>query len=579
MKTITHIANPDLFDAKTIRDILSDTFVSVAPDTPVPEALSLLRRHQLRCIAVTFGNRPVGTFSSRNLLLAAHYRRDLPALPVEAVMSSPVITVPDSTPLFEAYALMLSERVSFLAVVDHHGDCIGIASKAGMVNVLGVSFFYRRKTVADVMSRTVATAQRGEKLSSAFARMAETGEPCILLEHERKPLGILTTHDASTLILSGTDPSLLRMEEAAAKPIVSISPSASLDEAIALMNTHEVTKLVVIDRSGQIAGLLTEELVLSGIESPYFRAWKGVLHQEHERIADRNRELAERSLFLEQILTVATDTAIVATDLYLKIKYFNDAAAMLLGAKASDVIGMRLPDLFARVDFEQVHFSRGIDAVQRKQKYTYATELLRAAAHIQLDCWVTGIRAEDDLLSGYVWMARDVTEHRELEENLRRPLLQCKLTGLLNRQSLVDALSREIDRTSRYGSPFSIVMFDIDRLKALNENFGHHTGDAVLRRIASMMTANMRRVDIAGRWGGGEFVVIAPETSESEAMFLADRIREIVEGHYFDEAGEVTISGGVAQYRGEEDADAIIRKAEKGLARAKSRGRNRVETA
>ncbi len=579
MKTTMQISQPELFEAKTVRDILSDTFVSVTPDMAVPHALELLRRYRLRCLAVTYNNKPIGTFSSRNLLLAAHYRRDLPVLSIEAVMSSPVIAVPDSTPLFDAFALMLSEHVSFLAVVDHNEGCVGMVSRAGMVNVLGVSFFYEKKSVAEIMSRTVATAQRGEKLSTACARIAETGESCVLLEHEHKPLGILTAHDASTLILAGSDLSALRIEEVATKPIISISPSALIDEAVALMNTHEITKLPVVDRSGQIVGLLTEDTVLAGVESPYFRAWKGVLQQKRDQIMERNRELAQRSLFLEQILTVATDTAIIATDLYLKIKYFNDAAAMLLGAKPAEVIGVRLPDLFARAEFEQVHFSRGIDAVQRKHKYAYATEFFRESAHTQLDCWVTGIRAEDDLLSGYIWMARDVTEHRELEERLRRPLLQCKLTGLLNRQSLLDSLAREIDRTSRYGSPFSIIMFDVDRLKALNDSFGHHTGDAVLRQIAAMVSANIRRVDIAGRWGGGEFVLIAPESSESEATMLAERIREIIEGHYFDEAGEVTLSGGVAQYHGEEDADAVIRRAEKGLARAKGRGRNRVESA
>lgn len=579
MKPITRTLHQELFDTKTVSDILDPLFVHVEPESNVVTALALMRQHKLRCIAVTYKKKPVGIFSERNLLLAAHYRRDLEVLPVEAVMSSPVIAVPDSTLLFEAFALMLNERVSFLAVVDHNGDCIGVASRAGMVNILGVSFFYQNKTVSDVMLRTVATAHRGEKISAACARMAETGEPCILLEHERKPLGIMTAHDMSALILSGADLSAFRIEDVAAKPIISISPSASLDEAIALMNTHEITILVVIDQSGQIAGLITEDVVLAGIEAPYFRAFRSMLQQRQDRIADRNRELTERSLFLEQILTVASDTAIIATDLYLKIKYFNDAASMLLGSKPSEVTGLSLPDLFSKVQFEQVHFSRGIDAVQRKHKYTYATEFLRESAHLLLDCWVTSIRAEDDILSGYVWMARDVTEHRELEENLRRPLLRCRLTGLLNRQSLLDALMREIDRTSRYGSPFSVIMLDVDRLKTLNDTFGYHAGDAVLRQIASMMSSNMRRVDIAGRWGGGEFVVIAPETSESEATSLADRIREIIEGHYFDEVGEVTISGGVAQYRGEEDADSIIRKAEKGLSRAKSRGRNRIEAA
>lgn len=402
---------------------------------------------------------------------------------------------------------------------------------------------------------------------------------CVVLEHERKPLAVLTDHDLSALILSGADLKLMHMEDVPARPIVSISPAASLDEAIALMNTHETTRLVVVDRSGEIVGLLTEHEAFASVESPYLRAWKSVLSRSRETLLDENRNLKEKNLYLEQILHIASDTAIIATDLYLKVKYFNEAASMLFDLKPADALGMRLPDLFARVGLEQQHLSRGIDAVQRKHQYAYETDLMRSTLHITLDCWISGIRAEDDLLSGYVWNGRDVTERRELEENVKRPLVQCKLTGLLNRQSLINALSREIDRSGRYGTAFSVVMFDVDHLRQLNEEFGHGSGDEVLRQIASMISANVRRVDTIGRLGGGEFLIIAPETTESEATYLAERIRLIVEEHYFEVAGEVTVSGSVTQYHGEEDADTFLRRAEKGMTRAKSRGRNRIETA
>ncbi len=177
-----------------------------------------------------------------------------------------------------------------------------------------------------------------------------------------------------------------------------------------------------------------------------------------------------------------------------------------------------------------------------------------------------------------MWNGRDVTERRELEENVKRPLVQCKLTGLLNRQSLVNALSREIDRSGRYGTAFSVVMFDVDHLRQLNEEFGHGSGDEVLRQIASMISSNVRRVDTAGRLGGGEFLIIAPETTESEATYLAERIRFIVEEHYFEVAGNYHQRQCYpVSWRG--NADVYLRRAEKGLARAKSRGRNRNETA
>lgn len=577
MITTINKTQHDTFDERTVRDLITDPLVCVAPDTPFSYAMSLMRTKHVRHLAVTYNRKPVGTFSERNLILASHYRPDIQNLSMESVMSAPAVTVPDSMPLFDAYALMATDRLHLLAVVDHNGECVGIASREGIMNVLGISYFYTKTSVADAMTRTVATAQRDESAASALARMAETSISCIVIEHERKPLGILTDRDLSAMILAGNDLATMRLEEAVAAPITSISPSASLDEAVALMNTHETTRLVVVDRVGEIVGLLTEAEALAAIESPYLRAWKSILARSRDRLIESKRALLERTRALEQILLVANDTAIIATDLYLKVTFFNEAAAMLLDLKTTDAFGMRLPDLFARANLEHQHLTRGIDAVQRKYKYAYTTDLLRASAHLMLDCWITGIRAEDDLLTGFTWTARDVTERRELEENLRRPLMRCKLTGLANRQSLLDILAREIDRASRYGTPVTLTMFDIDHLKTLNETYGHGSGDAVLQRIAGMVSTDIRRVDTAGRWGGGEFIIISPETTESEALYLAERIRGTIEGFYFETVGEVTVSGGVAQYRGEDDADAFIRKAEKGLARAKSRGRNRIE--
>lgn len=579
MITALHKTQHDTFDEKTVRDLVTDPLVCVAPDTPLSYAMSLMRSKHVRHVAVTYNRKPVGTFSERNLVLASHYRPGLENLTMESVMSAPAVAVPDTMPLFDAYALMATDRLNLLAVVDHNGECTGIASREGIMNVLGVSYFYTKATVADAMSRTVATARRDESAASALARVAETSITCMVIEHERKPLGILTDRDLSSMILAGADLNALRLDEAACSPITAISPSASLDEAVALMNTHETTRLVVVDRSGEIVGLLTETEALAAIESPYLRAWKAILANSRDRLVENNRALIERNRALEQILMVANDTAIIATDLYLKVTFFNEAAAMLLNLKTVDAAGMRLPDLFARANLEQQHLARGIDAVQRKNKYAYTTDLLRASTHVMLDCWITGIRAEDDLLAGFTWTARDVTERKELEENLRRPLMRCKLTGLANRQSLLDSLAREIDRAGRYGTPVTLVMLDIDRLKILNETYGHGTGDTVLQRVAGMVGSDIRRVDTAGRWGGGEFVIISPETTESEAAYLAERIRITIEGCYFDTVGEVTVSGCVAQYRGEDDADAFIRRAEKGLSRAKSRGRNRIEIA
>ncbi len=154
-----------------------------------------------------------------------------------------------------------------------------------------------------------------------------------------------------------------------------------------------------------------------------------------------------------------------------------------------------------------------------------------------------------------------------------------RLTGLFNRLKLDEALIYELERAKRYGHPLSIILFDIDHFKQVNDTFGHKVGDDVLASIAKVAAKKVRAIDIVGRWGGEEFMVICPETDLPSARAVAERIRTGVAAHSFPSVGRKTASFGVATVLSKDNADAITRRADEALYRAKKGGRNRVETA
>lgn len=156
-----------------------------------------------------------------------------------------------------------------------------------------------------------------------------------------------------------------------------------------------------------------------------------------------------------------------------------------------------------------------------------------------------------------------------------------ELTGLANRRAFVDAASHEIQRAMRYGAPLALVITDLDYFKSINDNYGHHVGDVVLRNFANILTASIREVDLAGRWGGEEFVVLMPDTSLEEAVQAAERMRLAVAGAPA-QAGQhrfgYTASFGVAAFSADiPTLDALLSRADAALYRAKDSGRNRVE--
>lgn len=153
------------------------------------------------------------------------------------------------------------------------------------------------------------------------------------------------------------------------------------------------------------------------------------------------------------------------------------------------------------------------------------------------------------------------------------------LTEISNRRHLIERFEEEFSRAVRQGADIGCIIFDIDHFKAVNDRFGHAAGDEVLKEVARRIKTSVRNYDMVGRWGGEEFIVIAPQTSLETTAGLAERIRNIVKAGPAADT-DVTVSAGVAvRIEGDSSIDDIIKRADKGLYIAKNAGRDRVASA
>jgi diguanylate cyclase (GGDEF)-like protein/PAS domain S-box-containing protein len=175
----------------------------------------------------------------------------------------------------------------------------------------------------------------------------------------------------------------------------------------------------------------------------------------------------------------------------------------------------------------------------------------------------------------------NVSERKMATDNLRDLSEKDVLTGIYNRRMALNFLNQEMDLAKRYSRLLSVVFFDIDEFKLVNDKFGHDIGDVVLKSMAEVVGASLRKADVFARWGGEEFVIICPETDLDGAIALAEKVRASVASHDFPTAGRVTISAGVASSCcGEGDSgECIVKRADKALYVSKSSGRNRVTSA
>ena len=150
------------------------------------------------------------------------------------------------------------------------------------------------------------------------------------------------------------------------------------------------------------------------------------------------------------------------------------------------------------------------------------------------------------------------------------------LTGLLNRHSLSERIGMEIARFKRTEEAFSLIYLDVDDFKKINDRYGHESGDRALRTLAALLGENTRDIDSVGRWGGEEFLICLPNTGTAQVNVVAEKLREKVAAAEFGLPVNVTASFGIATYRSGEELNHTVARADAGLYRAKTQGKNRV---
>lgn len=167
-----------------------------------------------------------------------------------------------------------------------------------------------------------------------------------------------------------------------------------------------------------------------------------------------------------------------------------------------------------------------------------------------------------------------------LQEQMSLVAYTDPLTNIYNRLHFSHFLDSEIDRVQRYGGTFSVIFFDLDQFKIINDEYGHLVGDETLKEAATIVQKANRSADIFARYGGEEFIILTPATDISGATIHAERLRKDIAEHRFSEIGNLTCSFGVTEYQmDQDDVGSLFKRADTALYNAKNRGRNRVESA
>lgn len=304
--------------------------------------------------------------------------------------------------------------------------------------------------------------------------------------------------------------------------------------------------------------------------------------EERRKAQEALRDSEEK---LSSITNSALD-AIVMIDASDRVVFWNPAAEEMFGYARDEVLGRPMHDLIAAescLDAARISLARfGRDGschvanrvheilARRRDGTAFPAEISIGAIR-RLDTWWA------------VGTIRDITDRKKAEARLHEMATLDGLTRLLNRRHFIELCDKEVKRAKRHKLALSLLMFDLDHFKAVNDTFGHDVGDEVLRVLAEATRVNLRDFDMIGRIGGEEFAVVLPETTLAGAVVVAERLRKAVSELVImaeEKAIAVTLSIGLADLSDAvPDVNGLMKYADNALYEAKRKGRNRVECA
>lgn len=288
-------------------------------------------------------------------------------------------------------------------------------------------------------------------------------------------------------------------------------------------------------------------------------------------LKESQAEIEKLSKVVEQI-----DDSVAITDKKGNITYANQAFYNLSGYSKDEVIGKKLnllksgrhtmkfyEDLWKTISKGGVFRETMINKKKNGELF-YEKKT------------ITPLKDDRNNITGYVSSGKDVTAEAMMQQEIEHIASTDILTGIYNRYKFEELFMLELERAQRFQTPLSLILIDIDHFKVVNDSCGHDVGDEVLKCLVEIVQKHIRKIDIFARWGGEEFLVLAPNTDLKDVYTLAEKLRKTVESSKFPVVQNITISIGVSQLEKNDSFNQLFKRADQALYFAKDNGRNQV---
>lgn len=492
--------------------------------------------------------------------------------PISELMSSPVATVNLHTPVSEVVRRFNAEHMRHFLVIDDRARPQGIVSQTDIALKRGIELYLSLRKVSDSMDPDLLLLPGHLSLSQTATLMLEQRQDAAVVQCAEQTFGIITERDM--VRFAARHPGDTQLHQLATSPLRTIDADASLLKARDLLIDYHIRHLAVRDpHSQRIVGLLGFRHILAGAEP----------HQQLEisrALQRRDQALIKSHLTLqlaERVIEASLE-GVMITDTQGHIEFVNPAFTHNTGYLAEEVLGKK-PSLLSSGRHDGMFYKAMWEAINNKGFWRGEIWNRRKDGQLYLELLtITSIHDEQNKLSHYAGLFRDITHLRENEEHIRRLAYYDALTQLPNRRLLEDRLALAVHHAHRYQEQLAVLFIDLDHFKQINDTLGHAGGDELLLEVARRLENNLREGDTLARLGGDEFIVLLPDLAkQTDLSQIARRFLAAIAApfRFKQQSFRIGCSLGISIYPDDaKTPEQLIQNADAAMYRAKQEGRN-----
>lgn len=531
-----------------LKHIAQKKNLHIQGDASLRSLISLMHINESGVVIILKGRQPAGIITERDVVELLFRGINLNE-PVDNHMQKKIITTRGDRTVGYALNLTIENNIRRVVVTDDDNIFIGVITQQELLKYLEEDFYRLTVHVKHVVAkgRDLISAGPDDTVRDIMAKMVYHKISAVPVIKEGVAVGIVSEKD----IIRLTDGDFSfdeRIDRCMTSPVETASLDAPLVEVVEKMNIKNIRRVVVTDRDGKAIDILTLRDVVQNVEDDYSHFLEKKLRNAKEIL----------NLFPEMLIEI-TDTGTDQLIVWANDRVINQFGGKILDNPVTEFIPRKYWDkiysTISRLNKIENMKIRKRDRIYEISGFLIATDGKIEKRRLQL-------------------ILRDITEDIKLST-------VDPLSGLYNKRFMNEFLMKEIERSRRLNKQFSIVICDLDDFKQINDAYGHPSGDMVIRFFAQRMKNSIRNLDVAGRYGGDEFIIILPEASRETAYSIMERLRQHIEKDDVSvmkgSVVNVTASFGIATYPADGmSSDDLIIVSDERLYKAKNLGKNKI---